>query len=145
MKLNTIFVRTLRDLALFATLVFCSYKHPRHLLYGGMDILYYSLINNLFMVDLMLISTVGGYSQNEWTNPRTGERKIIKSFGLVLQQGNNSYVAEANDEVAERLKNMNLQPDTRVIASLSFSAQRNEKDGAVRYFQRVRIENIVVV
>lgn len=97
------------------------------------------------MVDLMLITAVSGYSENMWTNPRTGEKKNIKSFGLVLQQGNNSFVAEANDEVAERLKGMNLQADQRVIASLSFSAQRKETDNSVRYFQRVRIENVVMV
>ena len=93
----------------------------------------------------MLINVVGGYSENNWTNPRTGETKNIKSFGLVLQCGNNSFVAEASDEMAEKLKAMNLRPDMQVLVSLSFNATRQEKDGSVRYFQRVRIEKLVVL
>lgn len=97
------------------------------------------------MVEKFIINAVGGYTENDWQNPRTGEKKLIKSFGLVLQSGNNSFVAEASDETAEKLKGMNLKPDSQVLASLSFVASRQEKDGNVRYYQRVRIEKLVVL
>lgn len=95
------------------------------------------------MVEKMLINVVGNYIENNWQNPRTGETKVIKSFGLILQCGNNTFSAEAQDDVAVALKGMDLKPDTPVLASLSFQAQRSEKDGSVRYYQRVRIEKIV--
>ena len=97
------------------------------------------------MVDKMIIKAVGGYTENSWTNPRTGETKQIKSFGLVLQNVNNSFVAEASDEMAVKMKSMDIKPDTSALVSLSFVATSNEKDGAVRYFQRVRIEHIVLL
>lgn len=96
-------------------------------------------------VENAIINVVGGYTENDWTNPRTGERKQIKSFGLVLQVGNNQFVAEASDEMAEKMRSMELKPDTKVLVALSFQATRNEKDGGVRYFQRVRIEKLVVL
>ena len=92
-----------------------------------------------------IVNVVGGYSENDWTNPRTGERKQIKSFGLVLQVGNNQFAAEASDEMAEKLKAMNVMPDSRVLVALSFQVSRSEKDGKVMYFQRVRIEKLVVL
>ena len=95
--------------------------------------------------DKAIINVVGGYTENDWTNPRTGERKQIKSFGLVLQIGNNQFVAEASDEMAEKLRSMDLKPDSHVLVALSFQATRNEKEGSVRYFQRVRVEKLVVL
>lgn len=92
-----------------------------------------------------IVNVVGGYAENDWTNPRTGERKQIKSFGLVLQVGNNQFAAEASDEMAEKLKAMNVMPDSRVLVALSFQVSRSEKDGKVMYFQRVRIEKLVVL
>ena len=92
-----------------------------------------------------IVNVVGGYTENDWTNPRTGERKLIKSFGLVLQVGNNQFAAEASDETAEKLKAMDLKPDTRVLVALSFQVSRNERDGKVMYFQRVRVEKLVVL
>lgn len=97
------------------------------------------------MVEKMIINAVGGFIENDWQNPRTGEKKKIKSFALVLQSGSNIFAAEAQDEVAESLKTMPLKQDQHVLASLSFSASRNEKDGVVRYFQRVRIERLVIL
>ena len=96
-------------------------------------------------VENAIINVVGGYSENDWTNPRTGERKQIKAFGLVLQVGNNQFVAEASDEMAEGMRSMDLKPNMKVLVSLSFQATRNEKDGSIRYFQRVRIEKLVVL
>lgn len=95
------------------------------------------------MVAMMLINVVGNYTENNWQNPRTGESKLIRSFGLILQCGSNTFSAEAQDDVAVAMKNMDLKPDTPVLVSLSFQAQRSEKDGAVRYYQRIRIEKIV--
>lgn len=97
------------------------------------------------MVEKMIVNAVGGYTENDWTNPRTGERKTIKAFGLVLQNGNDVFAAEANDETADRLSKMNIKQDMHVLASLSFSASRNEKDGIIRYYQRVRIENLILL
>lgn len=97
------------------------------------------------MVREMLINVVGNYTENDWQNPRTGEKKTIKSLPLVLQSGNNTFMAEAQDDVAKTLKDMNLQAGQAVIVSLSFQAQRSEKDNNVRYFQRVRIEKLILV
>lgn len=97
------------------------------------------------MVERMLINVVGNYIENEWQNPRTGERKTIKSFGLILQNGNDTFNAEAQDDVAVAMKDMNLKANMPVMVSLSFQAQRSEKDNIVRYYQRVRIEKIVVL
>ena len=97
------------------------------------------------MVEKMIINVVGNYVENEWQNPRTGEKKLIKSIGLILQCGNNTFSAEAQDETAVVIRDMNLKPDMHVLASLSFSAQRSEKSEVVRYFQKVRIEKIVVL
>lgn len=95
------------------------------------------------MVEKMLISVVGNYIENDWQNPRTGERKLLKSFSLVLQNGNDTFSAEALDDVAVAMKDMKLKPDMPVMVSLSFQAQRSEKENVVRYFQRIRIEKIV--
>lgn len=95
------------------------------------------------MVDTFIIQTVGNYSENNWTNPRTGEIKVIKSLPLVLSNGNDSFIVEANDDKAEAIKALSLKADDLVIASLSFTASRTEKDGIVRYFQRVRLEHLV--
>ena len=97
------------------------------------------------MVEKMIINAVGSYIENDWQNPRTGEKKKIKSFGLVLQNGSDVFSAEAQDEAAETLASMSLKQDQHVLVSLSFSASRSEKDGVVRYFQRVRIENLVIL
>lgn len=97
------------------------------------------------MVEKMIIKQVGGYTENEWTNPRTGERKTIKSYGLVLENGNNSFVAEASDDVAVRLSSMAIKPDIPVLASLSFVASKSEKENSVRYYQRVRIDSIILL
>lgn len=97
------------------------------------------------MVEKMIINAVGNYIENDWQNPRTGEKKKIKSFPLVLQNGSDVFAAEAQDEAAEVLKGMPLKQDQHVLVSLSFSASRTEKDGVVRYFQRVRIENLVIL
>lgn len=97
------------------------------------------------MVEKMLINVVGNYIENDWQNPRTGEKKLIKSFGLILQNGNNTFNAEAQDDVAVAMKAMNLKADMPVLVSLSFQAQRSEKDNVVRYYQRVRIEKIVAL
>lgn len=99
----------------------------------------------MMFVEVAIVNVVGGYTENDWTNPRTGERKQIKSFGLVLQVGNNTFVAEASDEMAEKMRSMDLKPDTQVLVSLSFQATRAEKDGVVRYYQRVRLEKVVVL
>ena len=63
----------------------------------------------------------------------------------MLQNGNNSFVAEANDEMAVKMKSMDIKPDAVALVSLSFVATSNEKEGSVRYFQRVRIEHIVLL
>lgn len=97
------------------------------------------------MVEKMIVNAVGNYVENDWQNPRTGEKKKIKSFGLVLQSGSDVFATEAQDEMAETLRDMNIKQDSHVLASLSFSASRTEKDGVVRYFQRVRIEKLVVL
>ena len=95
------------------------------------------------MVEKMYVKNVGNYTENDWQNPRSGEKVKIKSIQLVLQQGKESFVAEASDETAQRVRDMNLRNDTPVIASLYFDAASSTKDNVVRYFQRVRIENII--
>lgn len=97
------------------------------------------------MVEKMYVKSVGNYTETDWQNPRTGERKKIKSITLVLQNGREGYVAEANDEVAERIRDMKLAPDTPVAVSLYFEATQSTKDNVVRYFQRVRIENVITL
>ena len=97
------------------------------------------------MVEKMLVKVVGSYTENDWQNPRTGEKVKIKSITLVLQQGKESFVAEASDATAERVRDLNLRTDMPVLASLYFDAQQTTKDNQVRYFQRVRIADIVPI
>jgi hypothetical protein len=91
------------------------------------------------MIEKMIVKVVGNYSENEWTNPRTGEKKQIKSIQVVLKNGRESFVAEANDDLAKTIGDMNLKPDTPALVNLSFDAQESVKDNVVRYYQRVRI------
>lgn len=95
------------------------------------------------MVEKMYVKVVGNYSETDWQNPRTGEKKLIKSVTLVMQNGREGFVAEANDEVAERIRDMKLKADTPVLVSLYFESAQSTKDNVVRYFQRVRVENII--
>lgn len=91
------------------------------------------------MVEKMLVKAVGNYSENEWQNPRTGEKKVIKSIQVVLKNGREGFVAEASDDLAKTIADMNLKVDTPVMVNLSFEYQESQKDNNVRYFQRVRI------
>lgn len=91
------------------------------------------------MVEKMIVKVVGDYSENEWQNPRTGEKKVIKSIQVVLKNGREGVVAEANDDLAKSIADMKLKVDTPVMVNLSFDYQETTKDGVTRYFQRVRI------
>lgn len=95
------------------------------------------------MVKNMLVKVVGDYIEKEWTNERTGEKSTIKSIQLVVKDGRESFVAEAKSDVAERVRDMNLKPDTPVTVNLYFDAADVTKDGNTRYFQRVGISDIV--
>ena len=95
------------------------------------------------MVEKMLVKAVGNYSENEWQNPRTGEKKVIKSIQVVLKNGREGFVAEANDDLAQKISGMNLKADTPVAVSLSFDYQETTKDNVVRYFQRVRVIDFI--
>ena len=91
------------------------------------------------MVEKMIVKVVGNYSETEWTNPRTGEKKPIKSIQVVLKNGREGFVAEANDDLAKQIDGMKLKVDTPVMVNLSFDYQDVTKDNVTRYFQRVRI------
>ena len=91
----------------------------------------------------MIVKVVGNYSENDWQNNRTGEKKLIKSIQVVLKNGREGYVAEASGELAEKIRDMKLKVDTPVLVNLSFDYQEVTKDNVVRYFQRVRIEDFV--
>ena len=91
------------------------------------------------MIEKMIVKVVGNYSENEWQNPRTGEKKVIKSIQVVLKNGREGFVAEASDDLAKRIADMKLKVDTPVMVNLSFDYQETTKDNVVRYFQRVRI------
>ena len=95
------------------------------------------------MVEKMIVKVVGNYSENDWQNNRTGEKKLIKSIQVVLKNGREGYVAEASGELAEKIRDMKLKVDTPVLVNLSFDYQEVTKDNVVRYFQRVRVENII--
>ena len=95
------------------------------------------------MVEKMIVKVVGNYSENDWQNNRTGEKKLIKSIQVVLKNGREGYVAEASGELAEKIRDMKLKFDTPVLVNLSFDYQEVTKDNVVRYFQRVRIEDFV--
>lgn len=95
------------------------------------------------MVEKMLVKGVGNYSENEWQNPRTGEKKVIKSIQVVLKNGREGFVAEASDDLAQKISGMNLKVDTPVAVNLSFDYQETTKDNVVRYFQRVRIVDFI--
>lgn len=94
------------------------------------------------MIEKMIVKVVGNYSENEWQNPRTGEKKLIKSIQVVLKNGREGFVAEANDDLAKSIADMKLKVDTPVMVNLSFEYQETTKDNVVRYFQRVRIIDI---
>lgn len=91
------------------------------------------------MIEKMIVKVVGNYSENEWQNPRTGEKKVIKSVQVVLKNGREGFVAEASDDLAKSIADMKLKVDTPVMVNLSFDYQETTKDNVVRYFQRVRI------
>ena len=95
------------------------------------------------MIEKMIVKVVGNYSENDWQNNRTGEKKLIKSIQVVLKNGREGYVAEASGELAEKIRDMKLKVDTPVLVNLSFDYQEVTKDYVVRYFQRVRIEDFV--
>lgn len=95
------------------------------------------------MVEKMLVKAVGNYSENEWHNPRTGEKKVIKSIQVVLKNGREGFVAEASDDLAQKISGMNLKVDTPVDVNLSFEYQESTKDNVVRYFQRVRVIDFI--
>lgn len=95
------------------------------------------------MIEKMIVKVVGNYSENDWQNNRTGEKKLIKSIQVVLKNGREGYVAEASGELAEKIRDMKLKVDTPVLVNLSFDYQEVTKDNVVRYFQRVRIEVFV--
>lgn len=95
------------------------------------------------MIEKMIVKVVGNYSENDWQNNRTGEKKLIKSIQVVLKNGREGYVAEASGELAEKIRDMKLKVDTPVMVNLSFDYQEVTKDNVVRYFQRVRIEDFV--
>ena len=95
------------------------------------------------MVEKMIVKVVGNYSENDWQNNRTGEKKLIKSIQVVLKNGREGYVAEASGELAEKIRDMKLKVDTPVMVNLSFDYQEVTKDNVVRYFQGVRIEDFV--
>ena len=97
------------------------------------------------MVEKMIVKVVGNYSENDWQNNRTGEKKLIKSIQVVLKNGREGYGAEASGELAEKIRDMKLKVDTPVMVNLSFDYQESTKDNAVRYFQRVRIEDFVTL
>ena len=96
------------------------------------------------MVEKMIVKVVGNYSENDWQNNRTGEKKLIKSIQVVLKNGREGVVAEASGELAEKIRDMKLKVDTPVLVNLSFDYQEVTKDNVVRYFQRVRIEDLVL-
>lgn len=91
------------------------------------------------MIEKMIVKVVGNYSENEWQNPRSGEKKVIKSIQVVLKNGREGFVAEASDDLAKSIADMKLKVDTPVMVNLSFDYQETTKDNVVRYFQRVRI------
>ncbi len=95
------------------------------------------------MIEKMIVKVVGNYSENDWQNNRTGEKKLIKSIQVVLKNGREGYVAEASGELAEKIRDMKLKVDTPVLVNLSFDYQEVTKDNVVRYFQRVRIEDLI--
>ena len=95
------------------------------------------------MIEKMIVKVVGNYSENEWTNPRTGEKKLIRSVQVVLKNGREGFVAEANDELAKQIADMKLKVDTPVMVNLSFEYQDVTKDNVTRYFQRVRVIDLI--
>lgn len=95
------------------------------------------------MVEKMLVKAVGNYSENEWQNPRTGEKKMIRSIQVVMRNGREGFVAEANDDLAQKIAAMNLKVDTPCAVILSFDYQETTKDNVVRYYQRVRIIDFI--
>jgi hypothetical protein len=60
-----------------------------------------------------------------------------------MKNGRESFVAEANDDLAKTIGDMNLKPDTPALVNLSFETQESVKDNVTRYFQRVRIVDFV--
>lgn len=95
------------------------------------------------MVEKMIVKVVGDYSENEWQNPRTGEKKVIKSIQVVLKNGREGVVAEANDNLAKNIADLKLKVDTPVLVNLSFDYQETTKDNVTRYFQRVRVIDLI--
>ena len=95
------------------------------------------------MVEKMLVKSVGNYTETEWQNPRTGEKRQIKSIQVVLKNGREGFVAEANDDLAQKIAGMSLKVDTPVAVGLSFDYQETTKDNVVRYFQRVRVIDFI--
>lgn len=95
------------------------------------------------MIEKMIVKVVGDYSETEWTNPRTGEKKLIQSVQVVLKNGREGFVAEANDDLAKAISDMKLKVDTPVLVNLSFDYADKTSDNVTRYFQRVRVIDFI--
>lgn len=80
---------------------------------------------------------------NNWTSP-SGETKIIKIVELQLTDGVDTFVAEANDDLAEQLNNEPLKAEYFYgLQARMIVIEWKKQDGSQARATRIRIQKIV--
>lgn len=79
----------------------------------------------------------------QYDNKRTGRPDVFYSKGFVLNDGLNTFYAEAIGALAQRLEAEPLNPSGFVVAEISMIARKYEdKDHNVRYSTDITIQRM---
>ena len=84
--------------------------------------------------------------ETEWTTPN-GEKKVIASKELEFSDGIDSFLAEAQDEMARSLEKNPLADGTVVNLQLSLIARSktDHQTGEVKQWTNIRIQKLAAV
>jgi len=96
------------------------------------------------MEKIVKVKNQGTLQERDWTNERTGEKKVIKSLTLEVTDGIDTFLVEANDAQAEALAKSPLKTDA--LYGLRCRMVVNEKtteNGQKRRFTNIKVINIV--
>ena len=96
------------------------------------------------MEKIVRIKSQGTLQERDWTNERTGEKKVIKSLTLEVTDGIDTFLVDASDTLAEALAKSPLRTD--VLYGLRCRMVVNEtmrESGEKRRFTNIKIINIV--
>ena len=84
--------------------------------------------------------------ETEWTTPN-GEKKVIASKELEFSDGIDSFLAEAQDEMARSLEKNPLADGTGVNLQVAWSVRtrRDRETGEERRWTNIRIQKLAAV